>query len=227
MRPIVKGAEPPALSAYRATPGNRYDGKDFTPVMDAIREALLREQGGLCCYCLRRTSTEQRPNRANPEALPEVQMKVEHWRPQSANPALELVWANLLGACLGGMGSPQAEQHCHTRKGEAEIVLDPKNAAYVATLRCRSAGRLESSDERLREDIEERLNLNVPVLVRGRRAVLDGVLGALVRRFRTGPIPVGELRRAVEEREAPTDGKLREYCAAPRLWARGRYGAAL
>ena len=79
---ITKGPEPPALRSYRATPGNAYDGANFTPVKDAIRAALLRDQRHLCCYCMRRISAELRPTSPKPDAPREPWMKVEHWRPQ-------------------------------------------------------------------------------------------------------------------------------------------------
>jgi hypothetical protein len=65
MRAIAKRAEPAELVRYRAVPGAVYDGGDFTLVKDAIRRALLAEQGHLCAYCMQRISAET--------------MKVEHW----------------------------------------------------------------------------------------------------------------------------------------------------
>ena len=118
MLAITKGPEPPALAAYRAVPGAAYDGKDFAPVKDEIRGALLRDQRALCCYCMRRISRDARPHPAKPAAPPIVQMKVEHWLPQSRRPDLQLAWTNLLGACLGGEGSAPSDQTCDTRKGE-------------------------------------------------------------------------------------------------------------
>ncbi len=85
MRAITKGPEPSGLQAYRAVPGATYDGKDFTPVKDDIRAALLRDQLALCCYCMRRISSEERAHPTKPDAPPVVQMKVEHWKSQVAH----------------------------------------------------------------------------------------------------------------------------------------------
>ncbi len=79
MRAIDKGPEPKALPAYRAVPGATYDGKDFTPVKDAIRDAILRDQFHLCCYCLRRISSETQPHPTKPDVPAVVKMKIEHW----------------------------------------------------------------------------------------------------------------------------------------------------
>lgn len=76
MRAIHKGNEPPLLRAYRAVPGALYDGADFTPIKDQIRDALLRDQHALCCYCLRRISSEARPHRSKPDAPRVISMKV-------------------------------------------------------------------------------------------------------------------------------------------------------
>jgi uncharacterized protein (TIGR02646 family) len=225
MRAITKAHEPPKLKAYRAVPGATYDGKDFTPVKDEIRAALLRDQLALCCYCMRRISSDARPHPTNPDAPPSVQMKVEHWRSQTAFASLRLAWTNLLGACLGGEGSPPADHTCDTRKGEEEILLNPLDPAHVSTVSCTSAGRLQSTDPRLQKDIDEHLGLNHRVLVEARKVMLDRYLNPLKIKYRTSPIPETAIRSLVAELETPTGGKLPELCSVLRLWARKRYGA--
>jgi len=224
MRAITKGPEPAQLAAYRAVPGATYDGKDFTPVKDEIRGALLRDQRALCCYCMRSISTEARPHPTRPAAPAVVQMKVEHWRSQVGFSTLQLAWTNMLGACLGGEGSSRGDQTCDTRKGEDAIVLSPLDATHVETLRCTSAGRLESTNAQFQKDIDDRLNLNHRILVEDRKAMLSRDLAPLVRQHRTGTIPEPALRRLVTDLETPTAGKLREHCCVLRLWARKRFG---
>ena len=68
MRWLRKGREPPALRDYRVVPGATWDGADFTAVKDDLRAALLRDQEWLCCYCMRRISSDERPHPANPQA---------------------------------------------------------------------------------------------------------------------------------------------------------------
>ena len=104
MRHIAKGNEPPSLTTHRLSPHcdyNNYAAKDD------LRDALIREQRGLCCYCMGRiwngTTT----------------MKIEHWQCQAHHPAEQLNYRNLLGACLGGRGQPGHLQHCDTRRGIA------------------------------------------------------------------------------------------------------------
>ncbi|WP_437481821.1 hypothetical protein WME75_39515 [Sorangium sp. So ce1014] len=225
MRAIAKGHEPPELKAYRAVPGATYDGKDFTPVKDGIRTALLRDQLALCCYCMRRISSEARPHPTNPDAPRVVQMKVEHWRSQTAFASLQLAWTNLLGACLGNEGRRPADQTCDTRKGEEEILLNPLDPAHVSTLSCTSAGRLQSTDPRFQKDIDDHLGLNHPVLVGDRKVMLDRDLKRILIKYRKSPIPESAIRTLVTELETPTGGRLPELCSVVRLWARKRYGA--
>ena len=156
MRAIQKGPEPASLKSYRAVPGATYDGKDFTPVKEEIRDALLCDQLALCCYCTRRISKELRPLLTKPDVSPVVQMKVEHWQSQAKFKARQLDWSNLLGSCLGGMGMPPSAQSCDTRKGEASIALNPLDPAHTSTLRCSNRGYLESTDRIFQEDIDEK-----------------------------------------------------------------------
>lgn len=223
MRWLRKGREPTALRDYRAVPGATWDGVGFTAVKDDLRAALLRDQEWLCCYCMRRISSEERPHPANPQAPSLVQMKVEHWRPQARFPALALAWSNLLGACLGGVGVAPAEQTCDTRKGEDEIALDPCNAAHLATLRCSTRGRLESSHAQFQADIDERLGLNHRVLVAERRGVIQRALARLNATHGAREYPPTAVRAVVGEAEATTAGRAPELAGTLRLWARGRF----
>lgn len=52
---IQKGKEPASLTAYKKQAHAYYDGCN----KDDIRENLLREQGYLCAYCMRRIEKEK------------------------------------------------------------------------------------------------------------------------------------------------------------------------
>lgn len=225
---ILKGAEPPSLREYRAVPGAVYDGAKFTPVKNDVRDALLRDQSHLCCYCLRRIARSVTSAGDEPavRVSPTVEMKVEHWRPQSQYPALALDWRNLLGACPGNMGAAPSEQTCDTRKGDAEILLNPLDPSHMATLRCTSSGRLESTYPRMQSDLDERLGLNIKILQDGRRRVLERSLRQLRARYAATTIPEREVRDAITAAESTRDGRASEMCAVLRLWARKRYGGA-
>ncbi len=225
MRTIQKGPEPATLQAFRAVPGTTYDGKDFTPVKQDVRAALLRDQLTLCCYCLRRISSEERPHPTKRDAPPVIRMKVEHWKSQDSSPHLQLVWTNLLGACPGSEGSSPHRQTCDTRKGKSAIALNPLDPAHIATLRCSSNGILKSTDSHFQEDIEQRLNLNDPILVEDRRVQIHRQLKQLQAQYPTQKFPEGVLRRAIIDAETVKDGKLPEHACVLRLRARKRFGS--
>ena len=63
---IRKGKEPPSLTRYRKLPYAYYDGFDKKA---EIRESLLREQGFLCAYYMRRIDQEH--------------TRIEHWKPEA------------------------------------------------------------------------------------------------------------------------------------------------
>lgn len=224
MRAIQKGPEPATLRSYRATPGATYDGKDFTPVKNDIRGALLRNQAALCCYCMRRISSDARPRPTKPDVPPVIQMKVEHWSSQHDSPELQLAWINMLGACLGNEGAPRPDQTCDTRKGDDPITLNPQDPTHVATLYCKSDGRLESTDPRFQADIDERLGLNHRILMDDRKACLDRALDRLKAKYPKSQIPESALRALVDEMEAPVERRLRAFASVLRLWARKRFG---
>ena len=126
-----------------------------------VREVLVLEHRGLCCYCCGRITPST--------------MRIEHLVPQS-NAArgheLRMVWSNLFGACLGGEGSPPREQHCDTRKGDRESPLSPLDPMLAERLRYSRGGQIESDEPGLADDLHDVLGLNGSKLVNNRRAVI-------------------------------------------------------
>lgn len=163
MRAIVKGAEPPSLTACRQTSGCNYD--NYTD-KDALRDALVTEQRGLCCYCMGRL--DHGP----------TTMKIEHWRSRSSYPAEQLSYRNLLGACRGGHGQPPNRQHCDTRKGDRDLQWNPADPAHHIETRIRYEldGSIRSDEPTFDAQIGDVLNLNLPFLKNNRRGVLDAIL---------------------------------------------------
>ena len=225
MRSITKGPEPALLQAYRAVPGATYDGKDFTPVKDAVRTALIRDQHALCCYCMRRVSSKEKAHPTKSAAPPVVQMKVEHWRSQGSYPVLQLTWSNMLGACLGDMGSSPKDQTCDTRKGEVAVTLNPLDLTHISTLYCTSAGRLCSTNPQFQNDIDDRLGLNHKTLIGDREARLTRELNRLISENPRDSISLVAVQKLIAEAETPAEGKLPEHACVLRLWARKRFGA--
>jgi uncharacterized protein (TIGR02646 family) len=186
---------------------DNYAGKDD------LRRALVTEQRGLCCYCMGRI-------RNGPDT-----MKIEHWQCQARFPEHQLAYWNLLGACIGGDGQPRHLQHCDTRKGDANLIWNPAEPIHMieAKVRYDLEGSIFSDDATFNSQLNDVLNLNLPVIKNNRKGVLDAVvqwLKAEKARLQ-GPIPRDRLQHEVERRTA-RDGKLLPYCQVVVWWLQQR-----
>ena len=200
MRAITKKAEPYELAQYRTRPGAVYDGGNFTPVKNRIREELLAEQGYLCAYCMQRISV--------------TSMKVEHWHSQTRHPGEQLDYGNMLGGCSGNVSSPPSNQYCDTRKANMDISINPANPAHHPRMRIQYAGdgTIRSDDRQFDLEINTILNLNWFRLKSNRKEVLKSVKQVLSRD--SSSRTRGEVQRliAIWDRK-DANGRFREYCA--------------
>ncbi|QNN25096.1 TIGR02646 family protein [Planctomycetales bacterium ZRK34] len=202
MRAITKGAEPASLTQHRKSPHCDYENYADK---DGLRVALHSEQRGLCCYCMGRI-------RANVG-----DMKIEHWQCQATYPQQQLVYRNLLGACLGGEGLPRHLQHCDTRKGNDDIRWNPADPAHQieARLKYDPDGTVRSDDAEFDGQLNNVLNLNHALLRNNRKGILDGVLGWWKAEK---PIPTDRIER---ELDRMTDGgELQPYRQVAVWWLR-------
>lgn len=201
MRTIQKGPEPATLTLHRQQPHSDYDNY---PDKAALRAALFVEQRGLCCYCQSRI-------RATPEG-----MKIEHWQCQARHPARQLDISNLLGACLGGQGRPEREQHCDTRKGNNDLcfsVCDPAHP-IERKIRFMGDGKIHSDDTSIDEAVNAVLNLNLPRLVSNRKAVLVAFQQCLQGGRRIDPA------RELPKWDGTQAGELPEFAQVVVYWLR-------
>lgn len=199
MRTIQKGPEPATLTQHRQQPHANYDNYADKA---ALRQALVAEQRGLCCYCQSRI-------RPTPEG-----MKIEHWQCQADHPGRQLDFRNLHGACLGGHSQPEREQHCDTRKGNNGLCFSVCDSAHPIERQIRflGDGKISADDVAIDECINAVLNLNLPRLVSNRKAVLSAFQQRLrdVRRFD----PVRELRKW----DGRAAGELPEFAQVVVYW---------
>jgi uncharacterized protein (TIGR02646 family) len=198
MRHIRKGREPRSLQRHRQVQHATYDNY---AEKEQLREALLQEQGHLCCYCMQRISIDR--------------MKIEHWASQEDYPEQQLLYKNLLGACLGGEGKSKRQQHCDTRKGRARITVHPadgkRNCEHY--IRYLGDGTIDADEPTIRADLEETLNLNLGWLKTNRKKVVDAVIERLKKKRNQGTWARGELERELELWSRPNEhGKYQEYC---------------
>ena len=163
----------------------------------AIRDALYKEQHGLCAYCMRRIHNN-------------TTMTIEHWQPSEKDDAdvpweknNVLAYSNFLGCCDGGRSTDDSNKIlcCDASKGNKYITISPLKKEHTQKLVYRANGRIETKphDEELDHDINYVLNLNGKLddkgnllhdtstsLVKGRREVYkdySSFVEALERKF--------------------------------------------
>jgi uncharacterized protein (TIGR02646 family) len=135
-----------------------YDTKSIREVFDndfpknEVKEILIREQRGLCAYCMRRIRMDSHS-------------RVEHWMPLSKDKDKSLDYNNMLGVCDGGEKLTGQKGHivcCDAHKGEAEISISPLNRAQMDKIAYTQEGIIYTNprDESMEKDINETLLLN-------------------------------------------------------------------
>lgn len=182
---IKKGAEPKSLKEYRSQPNATYE--DFRD-KDDIREALLKEQGCLCAYCMSRISKDK--------------MKIEHWISQKSEEGdgeeKALDFHNMLGVCTGYMSSPHEDQTCDTHRGNIKLEVDPRSQESVAQIAYRADGTIYSENVLINRDLNETLNLNCEraYLKANRKAAITALQKFCLRQRQNGTWDITVLKKA-------------------------------
>jgi uncharacterized protein (TIGR02646 family) len=219
MRTIRKGPEPHVLKTHRTSEGATFDNLS-ADTKTKLRERLAQDQGYLCCYCMTGIDPLPRPSG-------QIDVKIEHWAPQSAFPERALDFRNLLAACPGNQGSPPSQQHCDTRKADASISLDPvAPSAHPGLLRYQADGTIDVDDPVLRADLNDRLNLNTPQLVSNRKEVIRWFQQELIREMGSDKTwSKARLAGQIERLQKPgPGGRLPPYVETILYWLRKRLG---
>ncbi|MGD9659786.1 MAG: retron system putative HNH endonuclease [Porticoccaceae bacterium] len=164
MKYIVKGTEPPELTAWK-----RPAIEDWQPTYadlrgaekQAVKKALMQEQGYLCCYCERQ--------------LIDGDSHIEHFKPQSDPTVDPLDYANLLCSCQNKLdkGEPR---HCGNLKGDwfdDLLLVSPMAPDCESRFTYTADGRIypANQDPAAKETIEH-LGLDLPKLVSLRAAAI-------------------------------------------------------
>ncbi len=205
MKAIIKGKEPGSLTKYRSNPGATYDGGNFTQTKSAIRKSLLKEQGYLCAYCMKRVVDN------------ELTTKVEHWQCQASHPQRQLDYKNMLAVCSGktviSTNPPKSKTHCDTFKGHDDIKFNPSEATHHSQMKIYYGvdGHVFSKNSEFQEDIDKKLNLNLTRLKGNRKAVVDSVFSYLS--GYQGSCTEGSVRDKLKKWEnLDSKGHLTEFC---------------
>lgn len=105
MRHFQKWVSPADFEAWKALANGDWQpnyGNLQNPEKRSLHQALLNEQGQLCCYCGRGISL--------------ADSHIEHFRPQELREDLELSFENLFASCIRET-EPGAPLHCGHAKG--------------------------------------------------------------------------------------------------------------
>jgi uncharacterized protein (TIGR02646 family) len=172
MKHILKGNAPQSLLEYKLTPNATYIG---LPAKEDVRILLIKEQKGLCAYCNGRISNEWNGISNKPKT------GIEHYKSREKYPDLQLEYSNMLGVCNGvSKENNQAVQHCDaSRKGSDELTIDPLSISCEKSIIYGSDGKIKSSDTAIQSDIDDILKLNISLLKRVRKDILDLVVKRL------------------------------------------------
>ena len=213
MKRIIKTTEPYSLVEHRANQPAFYENIPLA-TKDDLREALLTEQGYICCYCNKRI-----PEKIEKDGIIGYLMKVEHFKCQDDFPLLQLSYSNLFGACCGNEGKPKRLQTCDTRKGNLPLTFNLLSATpnCELILKYTSEGEISSAtnDEDIDKQLNEVLNLNMQTLKDGRRQVYLEVQ----RKVESESRHIGNKRLKVKYFELERDrwltkneGRFRPFC---------------
>lgn len=110
-----------------------------------LRKYLIREQGKICCYCMRRISVESSHN--------------EHFWPKKYFMDIDLSYENLLASCNGENVIREDEEHCGHRKEDwwREDMVSPTDMEIEKMFRYRVDGSIESVKGRETSNIAQEM----------------------------------------------------------------------
>ncbi len=195
MRQIIKSKEPKSLASYRKKRGAKF-GNDDMP-KDELRASLIKDQGYICCYCMKRITLQDDAT---------TNTKIEHFKPQSiyngtdGKPDLTLNYSNLFLACKGEEVDDNDKKCncCDSKKLHKELVfVDIQDKSIEDKLRYTPNGFIYSDPKYidcdpqiftntdningteewcLDADLNVTLNLNNQSLKKERKNVYDAVL---------------------------------------------------
>lgn len=209
MRAIVKGSEPDSLREHRVAGGTYNDFRSRGK--QKLREALVTEQRGLCCYCMSRISADSSV------------MRIEHWQSQSGYPGQQLVYANLLAACLGGQGHAQ---HCDTSKAERDLKFNPADPLSMieSLISYGLDGTIWSRDVKFNDQLDTVLGLNIAQLKNSRKAILTAFAEWLrLERDRLHrPVPREVIKRKRDKLLSQTHDSLEPFVQVKIWWLEQR-----
>jgi len=193
MKYVVKGPEPEAFTDWKAL-----ENEDWQPTFGtlrgaektAVKEALMTEQGFICCYCERRLADED--------------SHIEHFRPQSDPDIDPLDFSNMLCSCQDQLkkGKPR---HCGNLKDnwfDPMLLISPFDPDCENRFAFTGRGRIkpaQEADEAAAETIR-RLGLGMPKLNSLREKAIEPFLEESLTPEELAQFVSGYLKKGGDER---------------------------
>lgn len=166
MKYIKKGESPQSLEEYKKTEGASYKdlNKNHTWIKREIKNSLITEQGGICCYCGTR--------------IEQTDSVIEHFKPKARDlfPELQLEYSNLLASCFGGQIDKRTNRRfplcCDASKKYRVIEVSPTDPDCESCFKYDDEGNIYGTTPEARHAIQI-LNLNNEVQKNRRRAAIQ------------------------------------------------------
>lgn len=166
---ITKNKEPKEWTEYRNTPD-----VDYQAIPELV-ESLLKEQGYICAYCMRRIPQKDKIYKkdGNSYILTTEDHRVEHIKSRELHDDLKLDYKNMVICCPGHIGM---EDHCDRSKGDKDISFTPLDQHFIDTIKYNSDGTILSTNETYDNEINNILKLNTQLLKAGRKDTLNVII---------------------------------------------------
>jgi uncharacterized protein (TIGR02646 family) len=204
---IKKGEEPESFKAWKAlaktTPNWGYSYLQ-NPEKRELHDALLREQGYICCYCGMRVTRES--------------SHIEHLKPQSTpDPDLSVEYTNLLASCQRER-EPRKPIHCGVAKDnwhDENLMVSPLKPNCSDFFIYTDDGQILDTDipdkKAAAATTIKMLCLNIPKLIAMREEVIKNLLADID----IDELTDEEKQKLVQGFEQPdAKGQYQEFCGA-------------
>lgn len=172
-----------------------------------LREELLKEQGYICCYCMKRIDLDSSHN--------------EHFWPKDDFEDMDMDYQNLFASCQGDEIFDE-DKHCGHRKKDwwEDSMISPTNPDVEKMFRYSASGEVHSVSEREESEIIDQMisefGLNNYALIRNRKEAIEAseLCDKEVSEDEQQDYSDEEIRKFIEFYSDKHEGRYVPYCQA-------------
>lgn len=169
MKYILKQQQPELFSTWKSIANDEWQPtfKELSgDTNKALKQALMQEQGEICCYCERRITLDD--------------SHMEHIKPQSTYPELALEYENIGLSCQNQISKGEP-RYCGNLKGnwfDDQLFISPYEQDCESFFSFTFDGRITpaKSHDLSAEETIKRLGLDIPKLIALRKAVIESFI---------------------------------------------------